>query len=189
MNRSDHDPQCEEALELLEPYLDGDLSPAGSSGLRDHLERCSSCAAELELAAKIQRELRSLPQLDCPPEVVERVRNAGGGEVVPFRPRHRVLGLRIAAAAAVLLLAVSGGALFLRLEQRRQEIAQATAEARYALAVLGKVTRRTSRNLREDVLEKRLVEPANRSVFRSLGEIPSLSAEPAAADERSGKEF
>jgi anti-sigma factor RsiW len=159
MNRSDQEPLCDEALELIEPYLDGDLSPAGSSGLRTHLERCPSCAAELELAAKIQRELRSLPQLDCPPEVVERVRDAGRGEVVPFRPR-RALGLRIAAAAAVLLL-----------------------------AMLGKVTRRTSRNLREEVLEKRLVEPANRSVFRSLGEIPSLTAEPAAVDERSGKEL
>jgi anti-sigma factor (TIGR02949 family) len=188
MNRSDHETHCDEALELLEPYLDGDLSPAGSSGLRAHLESCPSCAAELALAAKIQRELRSLPQLDCPPEVVERVRDAGRGEVVPFRPR-RALGLRIAAAAAVLLLAVGGGALFLRFEQRRQEIAQATAEARYALAMLGKVTRRTSRNLREEVLEKRLVEPANRSVFRSLGEIPSLTAEPAAVDERSGKEL
>jgi anti-sigma factor RsiW len=188
MNRSDQEPLCDEALELIEPYLDGDLSPAGSSGLRTHLERCPSCAAELELAAKIQRELRSLPQLDCPPEVLERVRNAGRGEVVPFRPR-RVLGLRIVAAAAVLLLAVGGAALFLRFEQRRLEVAQATAEARYALAVLGKVTRRTGRNLREDVLQKRLVEPANRSVFRSLGEIPSLTAEPAAADERSGKEL
>lgn len=171
MNPLDHDPFCEEALGLLEPYLDGDLPAAESSRLREHLRGCVACTAEMDLATRIQRELRSLPQLDCPPEVLERVHQAGG-EIVPFRPRGRV-GSRIAAIAALLALAVGGGALFLRFEQRDRpsprEIAQATAEARYALAYIGKVTRRTRTNLREDVLEKRLVVPASRSVSRTLG--------------------
>jgi hypothetical protein len=152
---------------------------------------CPSCAAELELAAKIQRELRRLPLLDCPPEVVERARDSSGGAVVPFRPRQRALALRLAVAAA-LLLAVGGAVLFLRVQRpqpSRREIAQATAEARIALAYLGKVTRRTSLNLRDDVLQKRLVEPAGRSVSRSLGEMSSLTAEPDPAGGRSGKEL
>jgi anti-sigma factor RsiW len=191
MNRSEHDPRCEEALELIEPYLDGDLSPAGSSGLREHLARCPACAGELELAARIQRELRSLPELDCPPEILERVRRTGRGEVVAFRQHERRLGPRIAAAAALLALVLGGGALFLQLERRSQpspqEIAKATEEARYALALIGKVTRRTSLSLRQDVFQKRLVEPATRSVSRSLGEIPRL-AEPADPEGSAGKE-
>src|SRR4030095_5011266 len=53
--------RCDEALEILEAYLDGDLPAAEASRVREHLERCPACAAELELAGRIQRELRSLP--------------------------------------------------------------------------------------------------------------------------------
>ncbi|HEV8582683.1 MAG TPA: zf-HC2 domain-containing protein [Thermoanaerobaculia bacterium] len=170
--------RCEETLEVLESYLDGDLPPAESSRLREHLERCPACAAELELAGRIQRELRSLPELDCPPEVIERVRQSGRGEVVPFRPREQVLGLRLATAAALLAMAIGGGALFFHFQQQAdrptpREIAQATAEARYALAYIGKVTRRTRLDVRDEVFEKRLVAPAARNVSRALGSPPA----------------
>lgn len=185
MIRPNHDPHCEEALAGIEPYLDGDLPEDEADRLRGHLAGCPACAAELELATRIQSELRSLPQLDCPPEVLERVRREGRADrarVVPFEPRRRVsrfLGPRLAAAAAVLALAVGGGALFLQVQQppdqpSPEEIAQATAEAKLALAYLGKATRRASLDLQEEVLAKRLVVPATRGVSRSLGEIPDL---------------
>ena len=179
MNRIDDTLPCDEALDLLEPYVDGDLPPAVAGRLRAHLETCRSCAAELALARRIQSELRALPQLDCPPEVLERARSRGG-EVVPFRPRRTGLPLRVAAAAAVLVLALGGGALFVRSQQPRQpsaaEIAQATREARYALAYIGKVSRHTGLDLRDDVIARRLVRPAARSLSLSLGVAP---AEPA----------
>lgn len=191
MIRTDHDPYCEEALDWIEPYLDGDLPEDEAARLREHLAGCSSCAAELELATRIQSELRSLPQLDCPPEVLERVRQEGRGVVVPFKPRRivRAIGPRLAAAAAVLALAVGGGALFLQIQKPSdqpspEQIAQATAEAKLALAYLGRATRRASDDLREEVIAKRLVVPATRGVSRSLGEIPDLPA-PAGTD----KEF
>lgn len=181
MIRPDHDPCCEEALDWIEPYLDGDLPEDEAGRLRGHLDRCPACAAELELATRIQSELRALPQLDCPPEVLERVRREGRGVVVPFGPRRmvRTLGPRLAAAAAVLALAVGGGALFFQVQRPAdqpspEQIAQATAEAKLALAYLGKATRRASVDLREEVLAKRLVAPATRGVSRSLGEIPDL---------------
>jgi anti-sigma factor RsiW len=190
MNRIDHELGCAEALEILEPYLDGDLPAAAAAGLRRHLERCADCAAELELAGKIQSELRSLPQLDCPPEVVERVRRAGGGVVVPFAPRRFASGLRLAAAAAVLALAVGGGALFLHVQRQADrpspaEVAQATREARLALAYVGKVTRRAGLDVRDEVLVERLLTPAARSVSQSLAGTPGAAA-PAA---RPGKEY
>ncbi|HKI05429.1 MAG TPA: zf-HC2 domain-containing protein [Thermoanaerobaculia bacterium] len=178
MNRHPHDLPCEEALDLLEPYVDGDLPADETARLLSHLERCAPCAAELELAARIQRELRALPELDCPPEVLERVQRAGRGEVVPFVPRPRSMGLRIAAAAAMLILALGGGALFFQSQRPRQpspeEIAQATAEAKLALAYIGRATRRAGQGLRDDVFQKRLIAPATRGASRSLGEIPSL---------------
>ncbi|MFY9823289.1 MAG: zf-HC2 domain-containing protein, partial [Thermoanaerobaculia bacterium] len=88
MNRADDTFTCDNALDLLEPYVDGDLEPAVAERLRSHLASCPSCAAELALAERIQRELRALPQLDCPPEIVERVRREGA-QVLPFRPPAR----------------------------------------------------------------------------------------------------
>lgn len=182
MIRPDHDLHCEEALDWIEPYLDGDLPEDEAGRLRGHLAGCPTCAAELQLATRIQNELRSLPQLDCPPEVMERVRREGRGVVLPFESRRRAtMGLRLAAAAAMLALAVGGGALFLQIQRPSdqpspEQIAQATAEAKLALAYLGKATRRATVDLRDEVIAKRLVIPATRGVSRSLGEIPDLPA-------------
>jgi len=176
MNRPHDALSCAEALDLLEPYLDGDLPPGQADGVRRHLEACPACAAELSLAARIQSELRALPQPDCPPEVIERVRRAGRGEVIPFPSRDRAPRWRIAAAAALAALAVGGGSLFVHLQhvqQQQEQVAEATREARLALAYFGKVTRKTGLDVRDEVLEKRLVNPVARSVSRSLGEARS----------------
>src|SRR3954447_20353002 len=172
MNRPHDALPCEEALDLLEPYMDGDLPSGEMDRVRRHLDGCPACAAELSLAARIQRELRALPQPDCPPEVIERVRRAGRGEVVPFPSRERAPRWRIAAAAALVALAVGGGSLFVHLQhvrQQEEQVAQATREARLALAYFGKVTRKAGLDVRDEVLEKRLVVPVARSVSRSLG--------------------
>jgi hypothetical protein len=177
MNRIDDDLICYDALDLIEPFVDGDLEPAEAGRLRSHLESCRSCAAELALAERIQAELRALPQHDCPPEIVERVRREGA-QILPFRspvrPRGAVLPFRLAAAAALLALALGGGILFVRSQQQpRQpsaaEIARATQQARYALAYFGKVSRKASLDVRDDVLGRRVVVRAAHSVSHTLG--------------------
>lgn len=166
---------CDAALDGLEPFVDGELKPEEADRLRSHLQGCRACARELALAERIQKELRALPQPDCPPEILEKVVRAGRGQVVPFPARP--LRVRIATAAAVLALAVGGGSLFLHVQQTREQrpspeqVAQATREARLALAYLGRATRKAGFDVRDEVLEKRLVIPAARSVSRSLDEI------------------
>ena len=184
MNRIDDILTCNEALDLLEPYVDGDLAPAEAVRLRSHLESCPACAAELALAERIQRELRSLPQLDCPPEIVERVRRQGA-EVVPFRlsfdrrrtslPIRTLRTLRVMAAAALLALSLGGGALFVRSQQQRQhavEVAQATEQARYALALLGRVSRRAGLDVRDEVLATNAIDAAPEPPVPDRGEQP-----------------
>lgn len=170
MIRPEDDLHCEQALDLLEAYLDGDLSAAEAGGIRSHLEHCSACAAELALAGRIRTELRALPELDCPPEVLDKVRRQGPGEVMPFRPRH-AWRVRIAAAAAALALAVTGGAFFLQSQKpdspSPEQVARATQEARFALAYLGKATRQAGFDVRDEVLQKRLVMPTTRSLART----------------------
>lgn len=174
MMRTGHDPHCDEVLDWIEPYLDGDLSEGEAAQVETHLAGCPACAAQLDLAARIQGELRSLPQLDCPPEILERVERQGRGVVVPFPVRRTAsrLASRLTAAAAVLALAVGGGALFLNLQRPAdpspEQIAQATAEAKLALAYLGKATRRASVDLRDEVIAKRLIAPATRRSSKEL---------------------
>ncbi len=176
MNRHEDRMLCEESLDVLEAYVDGDLPAEESFRLQRHLEGCPACAADLVLAEKIQRELRTLPLPDCPPEILEKVREAGRGEVVAFPRRERTLGRRIAAVAAALVLSVGGGALFFHVQQvqrERQQIAQAEQEARYALAYIGKVSRRTGLDLRDQILQKHVVNPTARGFARSLGVSPA----------------
>jgi hypothetical protein len=156
--------RCEEVLDVLEPWMDGDLPPEEEARVRIHLDSCPSCAAELTLARAIQSELRSLPLPDCPPEVLERVRRAGEGEVVPFgRPERRIARPFRAALAAAMLAAAVGGSLFFlhpfrNEEPDPEEVARATEEARYALAYIGQVSRRAGLTLR-DHLEAEPVRP------------------------------
>jgi anti-sigma factor (TIGR02949 family) len=185
MTGPDEPLSCEAALDLLEPFVDGDLDAAEEARLRAHLAGCASCAAERGLAERIQRELRALPQPECPPELLARVVQAGRGEVVPFpsplKTPRRTERLRIAAAAALVALAVGGGSLFVHLQhvqQQREQVAQATREARLALAYFGKVTRRTSLDIRDEVLQKRLVIPVTRDASQSLCRVTDAAGEP-----------
>jgi anti-sigma factor RsiW len=185
MTGPDEPLSCEAALDLLEPFVDGDLDAAEEARLRAHLASCVSCAAERALAERIQRELRALPQPECPPELLARVVQAGRGEVVPFpaplKTPRRTGRLRITAAAALVALAVGGGSLFVHLQhvqQQREQVAQATREARLALAYLGKVARRTSLDIRDEVLRKRLVIPVTRDASQSLSRVTDAAGEP-----------
>lgn len=145
---------CDTVLDLIEPSLDGELAAGEESRLRIHLAGCPSCAAEMALAVKIQRELRSLAP-DRQGVVVPFVR--------PTRPESAVRGFLIAAMLALTV----GGTIFLaqirvrpagtaQMAAEPQDVARATAEARYALAYIAKVSRHTSLDLRDGILRRRM---------------------------------
>jgi anti-sigma factor RsiW len=184
MTRPDEPLSCDGALDLLEPSLDGGLTPEESERLRLHLAGCAACAAELALSRRVQAGLRALPQPDCPPELLVRVLKTGRGEVVAFPSRARTLRQRFAAAAAVAALAVGGGSLFVHLqhlqqngaEARQAQVAEATREARFALAYIGRASRKAGLDVRDEVLQKRLVTPAARTLSRLANDLPNPSS-------------
>ena len=51
---------CTDAVDQIEAHLDGDLPPIDSQRLRGHLEECSGCARELELAIQLSTTLAAL---------------------------------------------------------------------------------------------------------------------------------
>ncbi len=105
----------------LSEYVDGTLAAAERAALDTHLATCADCrttAAELAAVAGAARALPDVPPArDLWPEILAGIR-AADADVVPFphRPRRRVSAtLPQLAAAAVLLMTVSGGAVWLAL--------------------------------------------------------------------------
>jgi hypothetical protein len=68
---------CEQVLDRLEAFLDGDLPAAEQALARAHVEgpaACARCTRELALARSILQTMRELPAETCPPGVVDRAR-------------------------------------------------------------------------------------------------------------------
>ncbi|MEW6065061.1 MAG: DUF4349 domain-containing protein [Bacillota bacterium] len=58
--------RCQDALEMLSPYLDGVLAPAEREAVRVHLTCCPRCSAELDELRASLRLLKELPELTPP---------------------------------------------------------------------------------------------------------------------------
>ena len=108
-------------MDRLSEYLDGELAPEARRGLEAHLGECAACRTTLEELRAVVARAAALedrpPAADLWPAVA---RGIGAGEpgVVPLASRRRgarrlAFTLPQLAAAAVALMAVSGGAVWL----------------------------------------------------------------------------
>lgn len=182
---------CPQILERLEAFADGDLHRDESSAVASHLADCPTCRKEHALALAIRDELRSLPELDMPAaaraRVLEQIGEPGrldraGEALQTFWLQPRWVGV----AAAAALVALVGIALLLRPDTATTPlatdpaVAQATLEARYALALVGSVNRRAGLELRDKVLKTRVVEATKRGLDQSLER--ALDSVPAAPE-------
>lgn len=171
-----HDPtSCQDLQLRIEALADGELESAEKASLEEHLEICPDCARQYDLALGIRRELRALPELDAPAHVLEaalqhsRDRESRRWSWSRLWHTPRPAWVALGAAAAVLLSVLI---LFPTQEPtvpvQSAEVVRATEEARLALAYLDKLTHRAARDLREDVVQKHLIEPAARGLARPL---------------------
>lgn len=67
---------CDEVLELLEPYREGLLNAEDSFLVEDHLLWCESCAEALEAADALATALHALPPVEAPKSIAERLAQA-----------------------------------------------------------------------------------------------------------------
>lgn len=188
-------PVCAETRSRIEPYLggrppDGDLSEVDLTAseirsLERHLEECTDCARELEMARRVASTLRGFGATACPDSVVEAVFDRiDAGVVVEslergfWQRRGTRTATRLLLAAGLLSAIVLVG---LRLQTpsarapsvRSQtlspaysdpaysdaEIARAEEEARLAFAYLAAVTHRARETIRDDVIVDRILAP------------------------------
>lgn len=227
MSRSTEFPTCDRVLDLLEPFVDGEVSAEEQALVQAHVERCPTCARELSIARRIQTELRALPQPELPPHLAKdllgidpaqarprelgsthRGRSGAGslrkfprpgsgrdfeaparGDRAPSARRSSsaasqpwrwaaVGGLAAVLVAALLVLWTapfdSSPQVVDQPTPSAAEIAQAEAEARYALAQVAAVSRRAGLELRDDVLAPHLVQPMTRNLTDSLRTVPDV---------------
>lgn len=69
---------CEEALNRLLEFLDGELDASSGREVEHHLERCRSCFSRAEFERRLKIHLRDLGQTPVSPELEQRIRTLMG---------------------------------------------------------------------------------------------------------------
>ena len=177
MSRSPDFQICTDIQHDLEAYLDGALPTVRVHQVEAHLAGCPSCLAQIHLAKEIQNELRALPELDAPPAVIESIFAQTVRAQRPKRSLSALLDLwprpvwaALAAASLVLVFALAVLTQSTTAPDQPDEaaIAQATAEARFALAQVGLATRKAGFAVRDKALREPIVAPTREGLSRAL---------------------
>jgi anti-sigma factor RsiW len=100
---------CTRAQDLLDDYVDGDLSEAESQKVRDHLKSCAACArSEADLHALLHRAAELPVEIDASRELWPGIRDKiAAGSALPAPTRRSAVAYGWMAAAAVLLVLLS----------------------------------------------------------------------------------
>ncbi|HEY3202313.1 MAG TPA: zf-HC2 domain-containing protein [Thermoanaerobaculia bacterium] len=87
---------CQQAAELLSPYVDGELAPADRTEVDAHLAECASCLAQVESARCLKHAIARLAGSEEPPGAVRaRIEALRFPRPAPSY-RHRLLALTLA---------------------------------------------------------------------------------------------
>ena len=93
--------RCDSAFEMLDAYLDGELTPGNSAVIGEHLKECTRCSAQIADTARLQHALRAVRRHFVPSaEFRQRIQK----QVARSRPRTWIL-LWVPMAAAVVAIA------------------------------------------------------------------------------------
>jgi len=135
--------KCDDCVNLLEAYVDGEVGEQQAESVRTHLMTCSACVsefelltAEAELYARYDREVQISPavwngitaRIAAEPAAVEtRERRDLRGWLAGLFAVPR-LGFAFSGAMAVLLVMVAVGYLYTRTDQSPQRLVAASSE-------------------------------------------------------------
>jgi anti-sigma factor RsiW len=182
---SDQEKTCLWAQEVIDAYVDGELSAADTFRLESHLSACPVCAEELQLARRVKHTLRILPPQYCPDRVVAAaLEEAESERAVTRKPRWQARFAswhqwqwRLAAAVAMALAIAVTITVFIRPQQppttmSPEELARAERQVKWTLAYVGHVSQSSASIVYEEVIESEL-EPL---VKKGLSQIQQTKA-------------
>ncbi len=117
--------QCERVRRQLDAYLSNELLVETTDEVLKHLESCAACSREMESRMRVREALHHAVASQLPPEhlreaIHERLKRAQPGLLGGSRATTWTLAL---AAMALVVIAVAGGAQWLRLRHGRQLVA------------------------------------------------------------------
>ena len=101
---------CDEFAALLDPYIDGELSPEETARVREHLRSCDGCRAYVQAALIMRDAFPEAEDTEVPEGFAEGVMAAIRADAAPRKrrsPRWKKTLLPLAACCAVVVLAVS----------------------------------------------------------------------------------
>jgi hypothetical protein len=115
---------CSEFSPLLSELADSGLTGEAKARVEAHVASCAACRAALADMRRIRQEARGLPKMTPPEDLWNKVRarldadqgGAPSAKVIPIQPRRGWFGghkWAVLAAAAVLLISVSTGIVFM----------------------------------------------------------------------------
>ncbi len=64
---------CEDAIERLYPYLDGEINSYRKWQIRRHLKSCPPCDSAFVFEQKLKAVIKERTREDVPPEVISRL--------------------------------------------------------------------------------------------------------------------
>ncbi len=158
MNQSDTRMKCEQALDLLDSLVAGELDSIERAALELHLVECAQCAAELALARRLSDGLDSLDLQKCPATVTDSVfAYAAAHPMTMRRPWWWQAWRPVLAGAVAMILVIATGYVGQNGKQvspqyTRSELEQARAQAKWTLVFINQLSRRTAADLKHDVL-------------------------------------
>jgi mycothiol system anti-sigma-R factor len=117
---------CQELERLLYPYLDGEFQPEERMDMETHLETCAGCARRVEQEREIQQTLRRAARHSVQASRAPASLRAGI-QVGLKRQQRRATQLQFlrVSAAALVVVAVGGGWVAIRPEERQRFVADA----------------------------------------------------------------
>lgn len=102
--------KCEEFIQLIDAFIDGELDDAQTRDMQFHAQNCDKCARELQLAEQLRDMLRGMDDNVVPPLSAQAAwRSAVKAEARSRRMRRLYKICGSVAAAAVIMLGCAAG--------------------------------------------------------------------------------
>jgi mycothiol system anti-sigma-R factor len=77
---------CGEAVQVLYPFLDGELNLEQHSMVQSHLDNCPSCGSAFGFERQLRKTVRSKLTIAVPETLAQRIRRALAADLDPENP-------------------------------------------------------------------------------------------------------
>lgn len=116
---------CDEVADLLEPFVDGELSAAEHDTVALHLRDCAKCQGQVQELRELAAKLKRLAPYRAPSELSGRLRDKLAAErSAGWQPGWRTWATPIASHAAAVLIGLAAGYWLILADTRTENLSE-----------------------------------------------------------------